>query len=489
MSFLRSKFNSVYCKTRSLSPQCIEFCEHEIHDPLYDCCFGLELTSKNVQCFSDCHKIKCNESKKKFLSKKLFPNKKETPGGPFKTCPKHSKLKRRKLKAGKMKASSLPTPTTIAKIEKQDSTKISPKITVTAASTPIMSPTVRPLSIKCKSTSNLSHSLLSLDKPFNESQFSKSTNRLTSSYLPKNYEWKSVFQNLCDQFSSMRCISPQITRIQPQISEHDKKILKCMALKRIEQITQLEDAVTARKDWEREKFVRKLLLEEQHLQFGNMIKEKRKLENVLRDQRISDLIDQQRSYMEKVRNEIEAKDHRLSHRIKTIKYHRDVMQCQRRQDELRKAKLATIAQEENRVDEEIRRRECCQQLEHRITRADIMRNYMIDNYRRRINEDNEKHQFIHAINYEEVKKMEQLNLESLRDRLNERDKKCKQFLTDKQKWVEESRDQARVTSELRDILRRSISPDNYSYRNNLINRNERHQSPCFSVYESHLKLS
>lgn len=498
MSFLRSKFNSVYCKTRSLSPQCIEFCEQEIHDPLYDCCFGLELTStRHVQCFSDCHKNKCNEGIKKILSKRIFANKKESPGAAFKPKSFTKKFKNRKLKSAKSKvmsssSSSLPCVSNVVKmdyqtLEKKTTPKRSPKITVTTASTPVMSPTIQPLSIKYKSTSNLARSLLDLEKPLVKNQLSKSTNRLATSYLHRNYEWKTIFQNLCEQFNSLRCHTPRVTRIQPQISEHDKKILKCMALKRIEEITQLEDAMTARADWEREKFVRKIILEEQNAEFGSILREKRKLENVLRDQRINDLLEQQRSYVEKIRNEIEEKDHRLSHRIKNIKYNRDLMQCQRRQDEMKKAELANLTQEENRVEDEIRRRECQEQLDNRITRADIMRNYMLNSYRRRINEENQKHQIIHGINYEEVKKVEKLNLEMLRQRLNERDNKCKQFLNDKQKWVEGCRDQARITSELRDILRRSISPDNYSYRNNLHSRNERQQISNFTIYETHLK--
>lgn len=484
MSFLRSKFNTVFCRTRAVSPYCVEFCEREIHDPLYDCCFGLELNSRATECFSDC----ANRDKGYALGKAYSFGA---------ATVSRSRAKRRKLKTKRSKSS-------LDAHRKNDSTRMHDTCPTSHRST-IKSPPMTRRSIKnmpdsplnakqSKSTSDLTKFHLNVDKAMSNC-LSKSSNRLTGHSNQKDCELsqrKTIYQNLCDKFESACLLemSPRVSRMYPKIPDHDRKILQRMAMKRTEEIARSEDAVLARKHWEQEKYERDTLLNIQTLEFGHVLREKRELEDAIRNNRLQFLSQRQKNYVEKIRNEIAAKNLKLMHRLKTIEMQRDVMQCQRRQDYLRKCELANMTQEENKVDDEIRKQECYANLEHRISRAHDMRNYFVGAYQRRILEENEKHQQVHAVNYDEVKRMQKLNHEMLKQRVEARDRKCTKFVVEKQRWVEESRDQARVTAELRDIVRRSISPENHSYRNVLHSRNDNLRPLSnLSLYDSTLKLT
>lgn len=532
MSFLRSKFNSVFCRTRAISPYCVEFCEREIHDPLFDCCYGVDLTGRATECFSDC----AIRTKKPAFSKAY------TIGGSTATATvsgiSRGKSKKRKLRGKRPKSASVftsvlteatggtspvhyhenrrhiesnctaPTCPASNRSISKSSLDIHPsaKLSLTPQSRPLLSssPSIvtaahtQSLNNKqSKSTNDLSQLHLNVHKPLSNC-LSKSTNRLTAiNFKSKDCELsqrKTIYQNLCDKFESacLSEMSPRVSKMYPKISEHDRKILQRMAMKRTEEIAQSEDAVLARKHWEQEKYERDTLLTIQSLEFGHVLREKRHLEKAMRHNRLKHLSQRQKNYAEKIRNEIAAKNLKLMHRMKHIEIQKEVMQCQRRQDFIRKFELATMAQEENKVDEAIRKQECHANLEHRISRAHDMRNYLIGAYQRRVYEDNEKQQQSHAFNYDEVKRMDKLNHEMLKERLEQRNRKSTQFIIEKQRWVEESRDQARVTAELRDIVRRSISPDNYSYRNTISNsRAADNIRPIsnLSLYDSHLKLS
>lgn len=490
MSFLRSKFNSVFCRTRAVSPYCVEFCEREIHDPLFDCCYGVDFTSRATECFSDCVN---HHPKKHSLTKSLSKGAAYIP---------RSKTKKRKLKTRRSK-SALSTHATSKNCEpspKNDRNVCPASLRSTSKSPLAMGISIKvpppiPLHAKqSKSTNDLTQFHLNVSKPISNF-LSKSTTRLNANFNSKDCELsqrKTIYQNLCDRFESacLSEMSPRVSKMYPKIPDHDRKILQRMAMKRTEEIARSEDAILARKHWEQEKFERDALLTIHSLEFGHVLREKRRTENTIRNNRMKYLAQRQKCYAEKIRNEIAAKSLKLIHRMKNIEMQKQVMSCQRRQDVVRKFELANVVQEETKLDEEIRKQECFANLEHRISRADTMRNYIIGAYQRRILEDNEKHQHVHAANYDEVKRAQKFNLEMLKQRLGERERKSTQFAVEKQRWVEESRDQARVTAELRDIVRRSISPDNCSYRNTLHSRNDNLRPfSNLSLYDSHLKLN
>lgn len=536
MSFLRSKFNSVFCRTRAISPYCVEFCEREIHDPLFDCCYGVDLAGRATECFSDCAiRTKKQTFSKSYTiggstaatsgpgisrgksKKRKFKGKRPKSASIFTsitptetdaiaaTQPAHHHHNYRQIESNRTACTCPPSNRSISKstLDTQTSAKLSltpqvrPLLASPSSFAAIAPPPFSLNGKQSKSTNDLSQLHLNVQKPLTNC-LSKSTNRLTAiNYNSKDCELsqrKTIYQSLCDKFESacLSEMSPRVSKMYPKISEHDRKILQRMAMKRTEEIAQCEDAVLARKHWEQEKYERDAMLTIQSLEFGHVLREKRHLEKAIRHNRLKHLSQRQKNYAEKIRNEIAAKNLKLMHRMQHIELQKEVMQCQRRQDFIRKFELATMAQEENKIDDAIRKQECYANLEHRISRAHDMRNYLIGAYQRRVYAENEKQQQTHAFNYDEVKRMDKLNHEMLKQRLEQRNRKSTQFMVEKQRWVEESRDQARVTAELRDIVRRSISPDNYSYRNTLGNsRTADNIRPLsnLSLYDSHLKLT
>lgn len=295
----------------------------------------------------------------------------------------------------------------------------------------------------------------------------------TSNYYKEHItnQQNRKFQSLCKQFDST-CLSefrPIVTKLYSNILEHDKKILNCMIMKRIDDTVRMDYAHIARTYWEQEKCERELLTQRQHLEYDNLVKEKQKTEKIIRDHRRMNLAKKQQHYINFMKNEINTKKCRSNRRLEKVRLERKIMFSQREQERLRKHQLTSIAQEKNRIDEEIRNRECTAKLEDRITRADAIRNYYLDTYQRRLNEENVKHSIMQAANYDEIKQMEKINLNQLKQRLFERDRKQKQFELNKTQWMEESRDKARITATLRDIVRKSTSPENYTYHNYIHN--------------------
>lgn len=483
MSFLRSKFNSVFCRTRAVSPYCVEFCEREIHDPLFDCCY--DLSARTTECFTDC----VTRTKKNTFAKSHSNG---GVGAQAKAKKRKARTKRPKSTLNASTATATASTTTAAAaavpfshrpcnqpIRTHDicsgthrSLHTKSPITPSKSFHPLLSATSLN-SKQSKSTNDLTQLHLNVNHSKTLPRcLTKSTNRLPNTLNSKDCELsqrKTIYQNLCDQFESACLLemSPRVSRMYPKIPEHDRKILQRMAMKRTEDIARTEDAALARKHWEQEKYERDALLTIQSIELGQVLRDKRHLEKAIRGNRLKFLTQRQRNYADKIRNEIASKNLKLLHRMKNIEMQKEMMQCQRRQDYLRKAELANVALEESQIDEQIRKQECYANLEYRISRAHEMRNFLMGAYQRRIGEENEKQQLTHAMNYDEVKRMEKMNNDMLKQRLDQRERKSTQFLIEKQRWVEESRDQARITAELRDIVRHSISPDNYSYRNSL----------------------
>lgn len=95
----------------------------------------------------------------------------------------------------------------------------------------------------------------------------------------------SGFQSLCDRIKSASLTSllpvkaaAAITSI-ANLSEHDRKILDRMAMRRTKEIIQIEDAMVARKYWDSEKTERAILLNKQAEHYQSLVKIKRDKEN------------------------------------------------------------------------------------------------------------------------------------------------------------------------------------------------------------------
>lgn len=464
MSFLKNKFNRVFSSksSRTVSPSvsftnsnivnqqpchaydCIDFCNRDVHDPLYDCCFGLEID--NIQSGIN--------YTKKYLKKKQKPI-----------------IKRPKSSLGTFTSSLV-----FGGSNRPSSSTLSSKVSPACLQQP---------SLKTK-TSLATSSLTSTHSPYNISEKS-------IQHRPRSCQQKftTTIQTLCDTFDtiSMSAVTPRLTKLYPTIPEHDKKILNRMAMKRHEEIVRMEDAHLARKYWEAERNARNHMLTEHNAQLMDELRTKRHQESVEMKERLQMIAERHDTYLNKIKTEISSKNHKLLQRMRTAELKKELRKCERRQVELRKFEAAAMQLQDTELDEALRRQECYSQLEARISRADALRAHFLAVYRRRLFADNEMQQTLHAANYEEAQKIEQYKIEMLKLRIRSRNRKCVDFMKRKQQFLLESRDQARATAELRDIVRRSISPDNYSSirGSRLAVRSDRPISNM-SLYESNVRL-
>lgn len=411
MSFIKNRFNRVFCKSRTVFPmtKSPDFCDSEIHDPLFDCCFGLDLELDEMQRYDV----------------KMVKN------------PKKRRKKKRKKSATNRSAIS----------SNSCRSKISP--------------------VRSKSTSDL----LSCEETI-----------VMKCCTPKSVE------NLCEQLDSIgiHTITPRITKLYTKIPEHDKKILKRMAMKRTQEISQMEDAWLARKCWEDERTIRNNLINEHSLQYTRKVKEKQRLESIQTERRMNDLAKKEQQSLDDIRRNINVKEERLEQRLRAESVKKEIMNRERQLEEMRKFEAAAIIQQELQLDEEVRKQECYSNLEQRISRAEEMRNKYLNTRQRRLCMDNELEQHLHAANYDEAKRNELLKLHQLKAKIQERNRKSIRFMEAKQQYLTECRSQARASAELRDIVRNSISPD--SYRSFKVRSSCDRPMSNLSFNESHLKL-
>lgn len=445
MSLLKSTINKVFNKTRTISPGhcCVEFCWRDIHDPLYECCFAAEIDGTT--------------------------NSTTTQSFKRKNC----KIKRRKCNKR-------------------------PKQNRPASRLYKVSPTTNLLHFPANSNSTLSLNASggTASQPDKSYVVHKSITN-----LPQNNGLRhgSVLESLCDRFETLgitELIPSQCRRfnkLYAKIPEHDKRIINRMAMKRSEEIARIEDASIARKYWDNERFCREIMVSEHNEQFTNAIKAKREQESNETKERLKMLAERDRSYFAKIKEEILRKNERLRHRLRNVTLAKEIRKCERQQVELEKYEAAIVAQQDRQLTDALRKQECFSHLESRISRADAVRNHYLQAFKRRLCADNETEQNMHAVNYEETKRIERYKLELLKQQIRERDRKSIEFRNRKERVMCESRNQARATSELRDIIRRSISPDNYSFRAMLVRGSSVgggiSERPMSNLsYQSHVKL-
>lgn len=454
MSILKNTFNRVFNKSHTISPSnnsnncCIEFCWREIHDPLYECCFAAE-----INCITN------NDAQNSFNKRKNFKTKRR------KSCKRKSSRPISRL------YKVAPISNLINCSNKSNSISSLNASTVTPA-------------IDDNVKSNLVHkSITNLPPQRNGTSHNNNNN--------------NILESLCDKFESFaindliphqRC--QRFNKLYAKIPEHDKRILNRMAKKRTDEIARIEDATIAHKYWDNERFSRDIIISKHNEQFTNAINAKREQDTYETRERLKMLADRDRSYLEKIKDDIMRKNEKLQQRLRNVELSKEIRKCERQQEELQKFESAIVTQQQVELTDHLRKQECFSHLESRISRADAMRKYFLQAYKRRLCTDNELEQNVHAVHYEEIKRNEKYKMELLKREIGERDKRSKEFQNRKQKIMNELRDQARATSELRDIIRRSISPDNYSFRAMLVRGGgsvtERPMSNL--SYQSHVKL-
>lgn len=269
-------------------------------------------------------------------------------------------------------------------------------------------------------------------------------------------------QNLCSRIksSSLTNLLPITTtetvKNIAHLSDHDKKILDRMSMKNLKEIALVENAMMARKFWESEKNEREKEKNEQHAKYLKLVNEKRKQEyaELMRRKQLIEV--KEKEYCEKVQNDIEAKTIKAENILKNIEMEREMMECRKRQREYQRMEAIQSNCEESKLDEQIWREALNERLEERINKAELIKMKNLDVYRIRVQTDNQIHQQIHAQNYDQAIREEIQKREQLRERIKARESKFRKFDEQRQKIVQESKDQAKTSALLRELVRQSF---------------------------------
>ncbi|XP_053659488.1 myotubularin-related protein DDB_G0290005 [Anopheles marshallii] len=244
------------------------------------------------------------------------------------------------------------------------------------------------------------------------------------------------------------------------LTDHDRRILHCMVLKRIKELDQLEEAVLAKQCWEQEKVFRKSLLDQQERNYRKAIRQKRSIEMIEvrnRKQRLARLEQQQ---IEKIQDEINEKDLRSASLLKNIEIKKGIRECERRSRELKRLEDATVNQEEKVLDRDIWRQSLVETLEERANRAEGLRRKVMDVYRRRLKIDNQLERKMHAHNLKQTLEQERYKLSLLKERILVRESRFQKFKDSKKRIFDQLKNRAKTTAALRDMVRHTIGPGN-----------------------------
>jgi hypothetical protein len=276
---------------------------------------------------------------------------------------------------------------------------------------------------------------------------------------------ESGFQNLCDRFKSSSLtellpITSQTTvKNIVQLSDHDRKILDRMSMKRTKEIEMMQDSIVARKYWELEKNEREVLRNKQLEEYFRLVHLKRQQEQLETERRKQIIAEKEKEYSEKVQQEITAKTLRAENILKNLEIEREISECKKRHKEFMRMESILANFEEHRLNEDIWRQSINDRMEERITKAEHIRNKIMDVQKVRIQTDNQIEQQLHAVNFEETKKVEEYKTEKLKEKIHERDYKYKKFAEQRKRAVEQSKSQAKTSALLRELLKRSFSTD------------------------------
>ena len=305
-------------------------------------------------------------------------------------------------------------------------------------------------------------------------------------------------QNLCSRFKSsslsnlLPITSTETVKNMVHLSDHDKKILDRMSMKNLKEMALVENAMMARKFWESEKSEREKEKNQQHAKYLRMVNEKRKQEHAELMRRKQLIEEKEKEYCEKVQNDIEVKKIKAENILKNIEMEREMMDCRKRQREYQRMEAIQTNFEESKLDEQIWRESLNERLEERINKAELIKMKNLDVYRIRVQTDNQIHQQIHAQNYDQAIREEIQKREQLRERIKARESKFRKFDEQRQKIVQESKDQAKTSALLRELIRRSfgsfkVPSDTPTQQRG--SENGRFSHCSYSSHMSHIHLS
>ena len=269
---------------------------------------------------------------------------------------------------------------------------------------------------------------------------------------------KDDFKNVCSRLGSIN-LSGLLTKQTTNITDHDRKIINCMVMKRLKEIEMKEDAIFMKNFWEQEKLKRENLSKNHYQSYKNVIKQKRKIEKKElrnRRQRLKSIED---DHIETLKNSIETKDMRANSLLRDLEIQKGIRECEKKYKELQKIDTTITNHEEREIEDDMWRYTICGHLDERITKAETVRRKNIDSYRRNLMIENEIERNLHAQKLLQAKQLENFKMKKLQEQIVSREQKYRQFLENKQKQFEQLRGRAQATALLREVVRRSMSPE------------------------------
>ncbi|TDG41378.1 hypothetical protein AWZ03_012196 [Drosophila navojoa] len=269
---------------------------------------------------------------------------------------------------------------------------------------------------------------------------------------------KQGHSSLCASMASL-CLAPTVRAAFERVPSHDQRILNRMAVKRSERAADKEHAWLARKYWENERLERQLLKCEQLEEYKRAVHDKQFQDYLLTKARLQALAERDLAELRRLRGALEAKDAAAKQRLAAMRLERDLTLCQRRCEESRRSEAVSLQQEEQQLDETLRKRDTCIRLTQRLRRADQLRSQLLESYLKRLQHDNQLEQLHHEEHWRERQLSERLKREQLQHDIQRKRQQSQRFVDCRQRKHEARFRTAKISASLRELVRQSVTPE------------------------------
>lgn len=269
---------------------------------------------------------------------------------------------------------------------------------------------------------------------------------------------KRLGKTLCSSMANL-CLAPTVRAAYSQVPSHDQKILNRMAVKRSQQAEDKEHAWLARKYWENERLERELLKCEQLEEYKRAVHDKQFQDYLLTKARLQALAERDLAELRRLRGALDAKDEAAKQRLQAMRLERDLTLCQRRYEESRRSEAVNLQQEEQQLDDIIRKRDTCMRLTQRLRRADELRNQLLEGYLKRLQHDNQVEQLQHEEHWRERQQEERVRREQLQQDIQRKRQHTQRFVDCRQRLKEARFRTAKISASLRELVRQSVTPE------------------------------
>lgn len=280
-------------------------------------------------------------------------------------------------------------------------------------------------------------------------------------------------ENLCSSLNRSLWISTKAKspsgyrRTYPEMSDHDRKILHRMAAKRRDNLNCQANASVANHFWAFERSEREKLKREHAALIKDSVQISQAAQQALVVQRRQALMAEESCKRMQQRQHQTSKDRRSEQRVEWMRSVRNLSIARRGQLERDRSNYAQQRRSEVAMGDAIQVERCWTKMSHRLDRAERLRQQLSEDYRQRLLADNELQAKIHASKLNAAKLMESEQADVLKQHIREQDRRSEEIARQKRMTVEESRAQAHWTAELREEVRRSASPEKWTYLNML----------------------